>query len=85
MSGVIGGWVADRLLGSRRSIFAGGVPIMAGGVCLSVPGGGLVAVVGDDPPGARRVRVPDDVAVVSQRRCDARGFRTDRAGLPTVH
>ncbi|HEY3751583.1 MAG TPA: oligopeptide:H+ symporter, partial [Pseudonocardiaceae bacterium] len=44
MSGVIGGWLADRIFGSRRSIFFGGVMIMTGHICLSVPGGGIVAL-----------------------------------------
>jgi POT family proton-dependent oligopeptide transporter len=34
---VPGGWVADRVLGLRRSVFAGGVVIMAGHICLAVP------------------------------------------------
>jgi POT family proton-dependent oligopeptide transporter len=44
MSGVIGGWVADRLLGSQRSIFVGGVFIMFGHIALSLPSGGLTAL-----------------------------------------
>ncbi|HEX4723037.1 MAG TPA: oligopeptide:H+ symporter, partial [Pseudonocardiaceae bacterium] len=44
MSGVIGGWLADRVFGSRRSIFGGGVLIMCGHICLSVPSGGIVAL-----------------------------------------
>jgi proton-dependent oligopeptide transporter, POT family len=44
MSGVIGGWLADRIFGSRRAIFAGGVLIMFGHICLSVPTGGIVAL-----------------------------------------
>ncbi|MFC7395351.1 peptide MFS transporter [Scopulibacillus cellulosilyticus] len=39
MSSIVGGWVADRLLGSRRSIFYGGVLIMCGHIVLSIPGG----------------------------------------------
>lgn len=39
MSGIIGGWVADRILGSRRTIFWGGVLIMFGHICLALPGG----------------------------------------------
>lgn len=39
MSGIIGGWVADRILGSRRTIFWGGVLIMLGHICLALPGG----------------------------------------------
>jgi POT family proton-dependent oligopeptide transporter len=44
MSGVIGGWLADRIFGSRRSILAGGVLIMFGHICLSIPTGGVVAL-----------------------------------------
>ncbi|MGA8117157.1 MAG: peptide MFS transporter [Actinocatenispora sp.] len=44
MSGVIGGWLADRLLGSRRSIFIGGVLIMFGHISLALPTGGLAAL-----------------------------------------
>ena len=32
-----GGWVADRVLGLRRTVFVGGVVIMLGHVCLAVP------------------------------------------------
>ncbi|MFJ8263653.1 peptide MFS transporter [Rummeliibacillus sp. NPDC094406] len=39
MSGIIGGWVADRILGTRRTIFWGGILIMVGHICLAVPGG----------------------------------------------
>lgn len=39
MSGIIGGWVADRLLGTRRTIFWGGILIMTGHLCLALPGG----------------------------------------------
>lgn len=39
MSGIIGGWIADRILGSRRTIFWGGVLIMLGHICLAIPGG----------------------------------------------
>jgi POT family proton-dependent oligopeptide transporter len=44
MTGVIGGWLADRLLGSRRSLFLGGSLIMFGHIALSVPGGGVLAL-----------------------------------------
>ncbi|MFD5142290.1 peptide MFS transporter [Streptomyces sp. NPDC058401] len=33
-----GGWVADRFLGARRAVLWGGLVIMAGHLCLSVPG-----------------------------------------------
>jgi POT family proton-dependent oligopeptide transporter len=36
-----GGWVADRILGLRRSVFYGGILIMFGQLCLAVPGAKL--------------------------------------------
>ncbi|CAI6086083.1 peptide MFS transporter [Cohnella sp. JJ-181] len=38
MSGVIGGWLADRVFGASRAIFYGGVLIMAGHIVLAIPG-----------------------------------------------
>ena len=38
MSGIIGGWIADRLLGSVRTTFYGGILIMFGHIVLSFPG-----------------------------------------------
>lgn len=32
-----GGWVADKVLGLRRSVFWGGVLIMCGQICLAIP------------------------------------------------
>ena len=32
-----GGWVADRVLGLRRTVFTGGVVIMTGHICLAIP------------------------------------------------
>lgn len=37
MTGVIGGYVSDRLLGPRRTVFWGGVLIMFGHIVLSLP------------------------------------------------
>jgi len=34
---VPGGWVADRVLGLRRTVFMGGVIIMSGHICLAIP------------------------------------------------
>jgi proton-dependent oligopeptide transporter, POT family len=34
---VPGGWVADRVLGLRRSVLVGGVVIMMGHICLAIP------------------------------------------------
>jgi proton-dependent oligopeptide transporter, POT family len=39
MSGILGGWVADRLIGSRNSIFYGGILIMFAHITLAIPGG----------------------------------------------
>ncbi|MFH8985456.1 peptide MFS transporter [Streptomyces varsoviensis] len=39
MSGVLGGWVADRLLGMRRAVLLGGLLIMCGHLVLALPGG----------------------------------------------
>lgn len=36
---VVGGWLADRLWGSRRTVFFGGVLIMFGHIVLAVPAG----------------------------------------------
>ncbi|BDZ43032.1 peptide ABC transporter permease [Paraoerskovia sediminicola] len=38
---VVGGWMADRVIGARRSVLYGGVIITAGHVALSVPGIGF--------------------------------------------
>ncbi|SDH19218.1 proton-dependent oligopeptide transporter, POT family [Lentzea fradiae] len=51
MSGVAGGWLADRVWGGQRSTFYGGVLIMFGHIALSVPIGitgvylGLIFIV----------------------------------------
>ncbi|UQS83221.1 peptide MFS transporter [Bombilactobacillus thymidiniphilus] len=37
MTGVLGGYISDRILGSRRTVFWGGVLIMFGHICLSLP------------------------------------------------
>lgn len=39
MSGVIGGWLADRVWGTRKAVFYGGIFIMSGHIVLSLPGG----------------------------------------------
>ena len=55
LSTVLGGWVADRLLGMERTVFYGGVVVMLGHIALAVlpglvPGlillGGLVGAMG---------------------------------------
>src|SRR5699024_1347282 len=39
LTGIIGGWVADRLLGNRHTLFWRAVVIMFGRITLSLPGG----------------------------------------------
>lgn len=39
MSGIIGGWVSDRLLGTSRTVFYGGILIMLGHIVLALPAG----------------------------------------------
>ena len=38
MSGIIGGWLADRIFGTSRAVFYGGVLIMLGHIVLAIPG-----------------------------------------------
>ncbi|PFA69650.1 MFS transporter [Bacillus sp. AFS015802] len=38
MSGVIGGWLADRVFGTSKAVFYGGIFIMFGHIALSFPG-----------------------------------------------
>lgn len=37
MSGIIGGWIADRLIGTAKTVFYGGVLIMIGHIVLALP------------------------------------------------
>lgn len=37
LSGIIGGWFSDRVWGPRKTVFYGGVLIMFGHICLSIP------------------------------------------------
>ena len=39
MSSIVGGWMADRLLGSRKTVFLGGLFIMLGHIVLATPFG----------------------------------------------
>ncbi|WP_431036035.1 peptide MFS transporter [Streptomyces sp. P6-2-1] len=39
MSGVLGGWLSDRLIGQRGAVLYGGILIMGGHLALAVPGG----------------------------------------------
>lgn len=38
MSGIIGGWLADRIFGTSRAVFYGGIFIMLGHIVLALPG-----------------------------------------------
>ncbi|MGE7121774.1 peptide MFS transporter [Peribacillus sp. NPDC046944] len=38
MSGIIGGWLADRIFGTSKSVFYGGILIMLGHIALAIPG-----------------------------------------------
>lgn len=42
MSGIVGGWVSDRLLGVSKTIFLGGIFIMLGHIALAIPSINLV-------------------------------------------
>lgn len=39
MSSIVGGWIADRLIGAHRSVFYGGILIMFGHIVLAIPAG----------------------------------------------
>ncbi|MEC0140932.1 peptide MFS transporter [Paenibacillus macerans] len=38
MSGIIGGWLADRIFGASKAVFYGGILIMLGHIALAIPG-----------------------------------------------
>lgn len=38
MSGIIGGWMADRIFGPSNAVFYGGILIMLGHIALAIPG-----------------------------------------------
>lgn len=38
MSGIIGGWLADRIFGESKAVFYGGILIMLGHIALAIPG-----------------------------------------------
>jgi POT family proton-dependent oligopeptide transporter len=38
MSGIIGGWISDRITGSSKAVFYGGILIMFGHIALAIPG-----------------------------------------------
>src|SRR5690606_8799220 len=37
MSGIIGGWLADRIFGTSQAVFYGGILIMLGHIALALP------------------------------------------------
>lgn len=41
-----GGWIADNILGQRKSIFLGGIIIMLGHIVLAIPGGTSLFYIG---------------------------------------
>jgi len=45
MSGVIGGWIADRVFGMQQTVFYGGVLIMLGHIVLALPAGKIALFV----------------------------------------
>src|SRR5699024_6429758 len=45
MSGVVGGWMADRVLGPSKTIFYGGIFIMLGHIALAIPADGLTTLL----------------------------------------
>jgi len=45
MSGTIGGWIADRIIGTRHALFYGGILIMFGHILLTIPGNLTVVMI----------------------------------------
>ncbi len=45
LSSVVGGFISDRILGSRRTVFYGGILIMLGHIALSMPLGAIALFV----------------------------------------
>ncbi|GAX04692.1 dipeptide/tripeptide permease [Secundilactobacillus pentosiphilus] len=45
LSSVLGGFLSDRLWGSRKTVFYGGVLIMFGHICLSLPAGKIALFI----------------------------------------
>ncbi len=46
LTSVAGGWLADRILGARKSVFYGGLLIMFGHICMALPGGVPTTILG---------------------------------------
>ncbi|AEI46400.1 peptide MFS transporter [Paenibacillus mucilaginosus] len=45
MSGIIGGWLADRIFGTSKAVFYGGILIMLGHILLAIPGSAAILFV----------------------------------------
>ncbi|MGF7034126.1 POT family proton-dependent oligopeptide transporter [Paenibacillus mucilaginosus] len=45
MSGIIGGWLADRIFGTSKAVFYGGILIMLGHILLAIPGSAAMLFV----------------------------------------
>ncbi|UDI78880.1 peptide MFS transporter [Staphylococcus taiwanensis] len=45
MSGTVGGWIADRIIGTRHALFYGGILIMFGHILLTIPGNLTVVMI----------------------------------------
>lgn len=45
MSGVIGGWIADRITGTRHALFYGGILIMIGHILLALPNSFVILLI----------------------------------------
>jgi proton-dependent oligopeptide transporter, POT family len=45
MSGIIGGWLADRIFGTSQAVFYGGILIMFGHLVLAIPGSFAMFVI----------------------------------------
>nr|WP_093422801.1 peptide MFS transporter [Saccharopolyspora flava] len=46
MTGVLGGWLADRIMGAQKAVLYGGVIIMLGHIGLALPGGMTTVLIG---------------------------------------
>ncbi|MFI6316005.1 peptide MFS transporter [Nonomuraea sp. NPDC050556] len=46
LTALVGGWVADRILGARRTVLWGGVVIMSGHISMAIPSNGATVWLG---------------------------------------
>lgn len=46
LTGVGGGWIADRILGAQKSVLYGGFLIMCGHIAMAIPGGVTTLLIG---------------------------------------